>query len=614
MKKFITILLALIMCVSLALVATACNDGEPEHTHTYASEWTSDDTHHWKKATCEHTSEVSEKAEHAWGTDRKCSVCSKEKPVSTYTLQDRLNILAEDIEANPNKFALTLSVEVDISAMFQQEAGSVFMSMVSTEYYSDGVLKSVSSEIVPDFMENTTTILCLDGFEYKLGNDDAWKLNGYDANSVSIVLEDRIDGYLAEYDFTSKGIIELLKSATVSGDTATLALKENVTATATLVDGVATISGLKVDMSDYFGAEMFGDASLKLEAIGTQTVDVPAELNTYIEGIEEIKTLVKLDRTLGSKTGKVSVKETKTGSADVEYDVLINNGEVQSKHPENPYFVKKVSEDVAFKFVDGQPTTEESYYRGFSVVYDYNFGINQLYNIDHDNYVKDMYNVDANNANKAILDTTNLHAPELVSSLTIEAVAPNKVKVVVEFETGHVSGLDKVEFNFDFTVTPTIEFSNEVNAAAQFVDGEIFYKKLSENTVQALYIFNEQNSSGGGSQAQQRHIIIPETVTINSVTYTVTQTAGYYSYVKSLYLPDSITDFNGLSANEYKIYFLGTFEQLQSATDSDNLLSGSGCANGVYVYSENEPVSPVPGVNYWHWNSDQTQAITWEFN
>ncbi len=74
MKKVISALLALLMCVSIATLLVACDD----HIHTFASEWTADATHHWHAATCEHTTEVSEKAEHTYGADNKCTVCQKE--------------------------------------------------------------------------------------------------------------------------------------------------------------------------------------------------------------------------------------------------------------------------------------------------------------------------------------------------------------------------------------------------------------------------------------------------------------------------------------------------------------------------------------------------------
>ena len=54
--------------------------------HTYAEEWSSDNTHHWHEATCEHSEETEGKAEHAWdsGTVTTAATCT-EGGVMTYT-------------------------------------------------------------------------------------------------------------------------------------------------------------------------------------------------------------------------------------------------------------------------------------------------------------------------------------------------------------------------------------------------------------------------------------------------------------------------------------------------------------------------------------------------
>ena len=103
MKK---ILLFLMVVFSL-LVVSACNDETtatetPEdkttvveqHNHTYSTEWSKDETHHWHAASCEHTDLVSDKAEHTWDEGvvtleptveeqgektYTCTVCSKTK-------------------------------------------------------------------------------------------------------------------------------------------------------------------------------------------------------------------------------------------------------------------------------------------------------------------------------------------------------------------------------------------------------------------------------------------------------------------------------------------------------------------------------------------------------
>ena len=67
-----------------------CKEPEPTHEHTFSEKWTSNETHHWKDATCEHKEQVSKKAEHSFGEwisnndattesdgtkTRECSVC-----------------------------------------------------------------------------------------------------------------------------------------------------------------------------------------------------------------------------------------------------------------------------------------------------------------------------------------------------------------------------------------------------------------------------------------------------------------------------------------------------------------------------------------------------------
>ena len=49
---------------------------EEEHTHTYSNEWTSDATQHWHAATCEHTDQKKDAANHVDANeDGKCDVC-----------------------------------------------------------------------------------------------------------------------------------------------------------------------------------------------------------------------------------------------------------------------------------------------------------------------------------------------------------------------------------------------------------------------------------------------------------------------------------------------------------------------------------------------------------
>ncbi len=67
MKKRLTYaLFALMLIFAVAFSFAACGEEPEEHKHAYSQEWESDDTHHWHKAICEHTDEVSSKEEHTF--------------------------------------------------------------------------------------------------------------------------------------------------------------------------------------------------------------------------------------------------------------------------------------------------------------------------------------------------------------------------------------------------------------------------------------------------------------------------------------------------------------------------------------------------------------------
>lgn len=61
MKKILCMIMALLMCLAActALVSCGCD-------HVFASEWSTDDTHHWHVCTKEECDEQGDKAEHAW--------------------------------------------------------------------------------------------------------------------------------------------------------------------------------------------------------------------------------------------------------------------------------------------------------------------------------------------------------------------------------------------------------------------------------------------------------------------------------------------------------------------------------------------------------------------
>ena len=62
----ILVTLGIFAGVVSSVTLTSCGPQEEAHTHTFAEEWTSDDTHHWHAATCEHSGERDSYAEHTW--------------------------------------------------------------------------------------------------------------------------------------------------------------------------------------------------------------------------------------------------------------------------------------------------------------------------------------------------------------------------------------------------------------------------------------------------------------------------------------------------------------------------------------------------------------------
>ena len=86
MKKQIGLFTAILFAVNTLMVSCS----QEGHEHTFAEEWTIDETNHLHAATCEHTTEVSGKAEHSFGDwtvtkeateeaegsrERTCTVC-----------------------------------------------------------------------------------------------------------------------------------------------------------------------------------------------------------------------------------------------------------------------------------------------------------------------------------------------------------------------------------------------------------------------------------------------------------------------------------------------------------------------------------------------------------
>ena len=72
-KRILFVAIAVFLIVTFAIVAFVACD---MHKHTFSQEWVGDETYHWHPATCEHTDEMGNKAEHSFDSNGKCSVCN----------------------------------------------------------------------------------------------------------------------------------------------------------------------------------------------------------------------------------------------------------------------------------------------------------------------------------------------------------------------------------------------------------------------------------------------------------------------------------------------------------------------------------------------------------
>ncbi len=117
---------------------------EPDHVHTYSDSWSSDETHHWHAATCEHSNQVSDKQEHVWNAGKFtaptetqngaikyiCLVCEYEYEIEIPAIaadglsftEDSLRKVDKLLTALP----LTIEAEVYLPKTYTDRAGVIF--------------------------------------------------------------------------------------------------------------------------------------------------------------------------------------------------------------------------------------------------------------------------------------------------------------------------------------------------------------------------------------------------------------------------------------------------------------------------------------------------------
>jgi hypothetical protein len=103
--------------------------------HSYSTEWTSDETYHWHAATCDHTDEISGKAEHTYA-DGACSVCSKREPITLTADTDFTRLVSDVVTEDEWKTAFDMNSVANFTEKLNNDNGINYCKTVTdTEGY-----------------------------------------------------------------------------------------------------------------------------------------------------------------------------------------------------------------------------------------------------------------------------------------------------------------------------------------------------------------------------------------------------------------------------------------------------------------------------------------------
>ena len=147
-KSLVTILAAVMLLVLSISAFTACggktnDDGNkdpepPAHMHTYATEWSKDETNHWHAATCEHTSEKKDEAAHTYGewTETKAPTFTekgeKQRACTVCGYAEKAEIAVREIRDN------TLAVKTGVTLDKTYDKTAVAFTSADFTYGGDG--------------------------------------------------------------------------------------------------------------------------------------------------------------------------------------------------------------------------------------------------------------------------------------------------------------------------------------------------------------------------------------------------------------------------------------------------------------------------------------------
>ena len=121
--------------IFIALALTSCG-GNPSHEHTFEDKWTTNESSHWHKATCEHSELTKDLADHVdLNKDGKCDACQYVFPTPKPEIKPKSIAFASDV----SNITYLLNMEFDY---VDREGKSRIPDLKVT--YTNGEIKNIS--------------------------------------------------------------------------------------------------------------------------------------------------------------------------------------------------------------------------------------------------------------------------------------------------------------------------------------------------------------------------------------------------------------------------------------------------------------------------------------
>lgn len=257
MKKSI-ILLSAAALLSLAACGT--------HTHTFASEWTYDDTNHWHAATCEHTDQKDGVAAHTLGADGKCTVCDyKQQPSYTKMTEEQFNALVNKIQTQGIAAQFDLLAKAGDVVLAKEKASFKFdiasTSLEELSYNDTGAV--VDGSILKDLTE----------YEFKSGG---WTVgNTLTEQQAKQTLGHELEG-MAEQFFPSQTYADYNFDETTGKYTVDLTNEQQVHIVYVYTMDASRITKIEgTTTGEYGGVAVVSSVTTSSVNVGPQTITTP---------------------------------------------------------------------------------------------------------------------------------------------------------------------------------------------------------------------------------------------------------------------------------------------------------------------------------------------------